>query len=108
MIDENKNTISGEDSYEPVIMSLTDEGGTEYTFEVLDEIDLEDEHYLALLPQYDQPQDMLESDGELVILKVIVDGDEEYYDEIDDDNEYEEVASIFTDRLQDMFEIDDV
>jgi uncharacterized protein YrzB (UPF0473 family) len=107
MIDENKNEFLGEDSYEPTIMTLTDEDGTEYAFEVLDEIELEDNRYLALLPQYDDPQDMLESDGELVILKVGVDGDEEYYDEIEDDNEYEEVATIFTDRLQDLFEIDD-
>ena len=95
------------DDYNPDIVTLTDDDGKEYTFEVLDAVETDTDRYLALLPVYDDPQKMLEESGELVILKVVPDGDDEALIEIEDDDEYEEVASIFTDRLQDYFEIDE-
>ena len=94
-----------ENNFEPDLISLTDDEGKEYQFEILDQIEYNDEHYLALMPKYDDPKEMLESDGELVVLKVIVEGDEELFEEIEDDEEYEDVAGIFIDRLQDLFDI---
>lgn len=94
-----------EDNFEPDLISLTDDEGKEYQFEILDQIEYNDEHYLALMPKYDDPKEMLDSDGELVVLKVIVEGDEELFEEIEDDEEYEDVAGIFIDRLQDLFDI---
>ena len=94
-----------EDNFEPDLISLTDDEGKEYQFEILDQIEYNDEHYLALMPKYDDPKEMLNSDGELVVLKVIVEGDEELFEEIEDDEEYEDVAGIFIDRLQDLFDI---
>ena len=61
-----------EDNFEPDLISLTDDDGKEYQFEILDQIEYNDEHYLALMPKYDDPKEMLDSDGELVVLKVIV------------------------------------
>ena len=94
-----------EDNFEPDLISLTDDDGKEYQFEILDQIEYNEEHYLALMPKYDDPKEMLDSDGELVVLKVIVEGDEELFEEIEDDEEYEDVAGIFIDRLQDLFDI---
>ncbi len=94
-----------EDNFEPDLISLTDDEGKEYQFEILDQIEYNDERYLALMPKYDDPKEMLDSDGELVVLKVIVEGDEELFEEIEDDEEYEDVAGIFIDRLQDLFDI---
>ena len=94
-----------EDNFEPDLISLTDDDGKEYQFEILDQIEYNDEHYLALMPKYDDPKEMLDSDGELVVLKVIVEGDEELFEEIEDDEEYEDVAGIFIERLQDLFDI---
>ena len=94
-----------ENNFEPDLISLTDDEGKEYQFEILDQIEYNDEHYLALMPKYDDPKEMLDSDGELVVLKVIVEGDEELFEEIEDDEEYEDVAGIFIDRLQDLFDI---
>ena len=79
-----------EDNFEPDLIALTDDEGKEYQFEILDQIEYNDEHYLALMPKYDDPKEMLESDGELVVLKVIVEGDEELFEEIEDDEEYED------------------
>ena len=93
--------------YNPDIVTLCDDDGKEYTFEVLDAIETDQARYLAMLPIYDDPAKMLEDSGELVIVKVGEDGGEEYYYEIEDDDEYETIADAFTDRLQDYFEIDE-
>lgn len=96
-----------EDAYNPDLVTLSDDQGNEYNFEALDAVETDQGRYLALLPVYDKPEDMVEDSGELVVLKVFEDGDEEYYEEIEDDDEYETVADIFVDRLQDAFEIEE-
>lgn len=92
--------------YNPDLITLADDDGKEYTFEVLDAIETDDGRYLALLPTYADPKKMLEESGELVIVKVGEEDGEEYYYEIEDDDEYETVADAFIDRLEDFFEID--
>lgn len=93
--------------YNPDIMTLTDEEGNEFSFELLDSIETDTGRYLALLPIYDDPQEMLDDSGELVVLKSVEENGEEYFEEIEDDDEYESVVEIFVDRLQDLFEIDE-
>lgn len=95
-----------EQEYNPDIITLADDDGKEYSFEVLDAIETDMGRYLALLPTYDDPQKMLDDSGELVIVKVGEEDGEEYYYEIEDDDEYETVADAFVDRLEDFFEID--
>ena len=92
--------------YNPDIITLTDDEGKEYSFEVLDAIETDDGRYLALLPTFEDPKKMLEESGELVIVKVGEENGEEYFYEIEDDDEYETVADAFVDRLEDFFEID--
>lgn len=92
--------------YNPDIITLSDDDGKEYTFEVLDAIETDESRYLALLPIFDDPQKMLEESGELVIVKVGEDNGEEYFYEIEDDDEYETIADAFIDRLEDFFEIE--
>ena len=95
------------EEYNPDIVSLTDDEGKEYKFEVLDGIETDDARYLALLPVYDDPKDMLDDSGELVIVKVGEENGEEYFYDIEDDDEYETVADAFINRLQDFFEINE-
>ena len=92
--------------YNPDIITLSDDEGKEYSFEVLDAIETDDGRYLALLPTFEDPKKMLEESGELVIVKVGEENGEEYFYEIEDDDEYETVADAFVDRLEDFFEID--
>ena len=95
-----------EKDYNPDIVTLSDDDGKEYTFEVIDAIESDEGRYLAMLPVFDDPQKMLEDSGELVIVKVGEEDGEEYYYEIEDDDEYETVADAFVERLEDFFEID--
>ena len=93
--------------YNPDIVTLSDDDGKEYTFEVLDAIETDDGRYLALLPTFEDPKDMLDDSGELVIVKVGEENGEEYFYEIENDDEYEMVAEAFVERLEEFFEIED-
>lgn len=95
------------EDYNPDIVSLTDDEGKEYKFEILDAIETDDGRYLALLPTFDDPKKMLDDSGELVIVKVTEEEGEEYFSEIEDDDEYETIADAFIDRLEDFFEIEE-
>lgn len=95
------------EEYNPDIVTLSDDDGKEYTFEILDAIETDDARYLALLPVYDDPKKILDDSGELVIVSVKEENGEEYFEEIMDDDEYETVADTFIDRLSDAFEIDE-
>ena len=98
----NKN-----EEYNPDLITLSDDDGKEYSFEVLDAIETDEARYLALLPQYDDPKKMLDDSGELVIVKVGEENGEEYFYEIEDDDEYETIADAFVDRLENFFEIEE-
>lgn len=89
------------------IISLSDEEGNEYNFEILDRLETDDGDYVALLPIYDDAKEMLDDNGELVIMKVGEENGEEYYENIDDDDEYDTVADAFIARLQDLYDIDE-
>lgn len=95
--------------YNPDIVSVVDEEGKEHVFEELDRIETEDgSRYVALLPMYDDPQEMLDDSGELIILRVEEDDEgETYLCPIEDDDEFNEIGRIFEERLSELFEIED-
>ena len=88
------------------ILTLEDDEGVEHTFEVLDAIDNGENRYMALSPVFDNPQDSLDDSGELVILKVVtVDGEEFLLETIDDEDEMDEIADIFMERLEEDYDV---
>ncbi len=95
------------EEYNPDIIGLTDDEGKEYSFEVLDRIETDEGKYVALLPVYDSPEELLDDSGELVILKVVEEDGEESFEDIADDDEYDMIADAFITRLQDAFEIEE-
>jgi len=94
--------------FDGTVVTLVDEEGNEKTFEHIDSVDLDGETYAALVPVYETGEELLDADGELVILKVILDEQGEiFYVTIDDDEEYERVAQVIEERLEqsDDFEL---
>jgi uncharacterized protein YrzB (UPF0473 family) len=90
------------------IITLTDDDGKNYEFEIIDAIETDDGRYLAMIPYFSDPKAKLDDSGELVIVKVFEDENgDEYFEDIPDDDEYETVADLFINRLQDAFEIDE-
>ena len=69
-------------------VELCDEDGVVTKCEVYDVVDFEEKTYALLLPLEDEQED----DPELILLEYIEDGDECYFQNIDDEDEFERVS----------------
>jgi len=83
-------------------VTLTDEDGTEYEFEIIRELDFEGEHYAALLPVCDD-EDCDHEDEDVYIVRVTEEDGEEIFEIIEDDAEFDRVSAAF----ESAFEQDD-
>ena len=92
--------------YNPDIVTVEDENGKEHTFEIADAIETDEARYVALIPVYDDPTEMLSDDGELIILEVIEENGNEILAPIEDEETFDEIAEIFEERLEELFEIE--
>ena len=95
------------EEYGPDIVSVVDEDGVEHTFEELDRIETDEGKFVALLPVYDEAEEILDSDGELIILQVKEEDGELYLEPIEDDKLFDKIGKLFEERLADIFEFDD-
>lgn len=93
--------------YTPDLYTLVDEEGKEQTFEMLDVLEVEGQRYFALIPYYPEPTELVDSDGELVILKSQIEDEEEILASIDDDEEFDRIGQMFMERIETMFDDDD-
>lgn len=96
-----------QDEYTPDLITVNDDNGDEHVFEILDRIETDDARYVALIPYYESPDDLLEDNGELIILEVTEEDGESYLNPIEDDEVFNEVAAAFEERLADAFEIEE-
>lgn len=94
-----------EEDFEPLIVSVVDEDGTEHIFEELDSLELGDKEYVALLPIYDD--DVMDEESELIILLRNYEGDDIFLEPIEDEEEFMRIGQLFEERLSDRFEFDD-
>ena len=94
-----------DEAYNPDIVRVVDEDGTEHIFEELDRIETDDARYVALLPVYDEAEEILDDDGELIILRVTEEDGETYLEPIEDDEEFNRIGAAFEERLADLFDI---
>ncbi|MBQ9937066.1 MAG: DUF1292 domain-containing protein [Oscillospiraceae bacterium] len=92
-------------NFGPEILNLIDEDGVEHEFELLDELDTDDgEHYIAIFPTAANGEDYIDSDGELIIMKIDRDDPDECFTHIEDEEEFNRISAIFVERLSDEFE----
>ena len=97
--------MSDEFDLGPDIVTVVDDDGKEHTFEELDRIETDDgSRYVALLPVYDDDVEILEGDGDVLILKVLEEDGESYLVQIDDDDEFDRIGNIIEDRLIEKYE----
>lgn len=90
------------------LVTVVDDEGNQHQFEILDAIETEDGRYVALVPVYDNPADLVNDDGELVILTVKEENGEDLLLPIEDDDEFEEIAQIFEERLSELYEVEEL
>ncbi len=96
------------EEFNPDLVSVIDENGEEHVFEELDRIETDDGRFVALLPVYDDAEEILDDSGELIILTVVEDEDgETYLEPIEDDKLFDKIGKAFEERLADIFEFDE-
>lgn len=87
------------------IVTVVDDDGKEHVFEELDRIETDDgSRYVALLPVIDDEEEILDGDGDVLILKVLEEDGENYLVQIEDDDEFETIGNIFEDRLIEKYD----
>lgn len=92
--------IDLEEDYTPDLLSLLDEEGVEHNFEILDAIeDDEGRRFLALLPQFDDPQTSVESEYTYYIFEVFEEDGEEELAEVEDQELADQLAAVFEERF---------
>ncbi len=102
---ENDKITNNEEADEVDLISLLDEEGNEYEFEVLDEIDYKDGHYYALMPTFDLPEQDIESGSTYMIFEAVEDENgEPQLAEIEDEELLDEISEIFEDNFDKMLE----
>lgn len=100
------NCSCGEGGCEDVI-TLVDEEGAEHEFEIADTFDRDGVTYVALIPVFDTAEELLDDTGELVVLKVVADGAQEYLEAIEDEAEFNKISKEFMERLQDDYDFEE-
>ena len=98
-----------EEDYSPTIITLTDEDGESFQFEVLDEVEFNEERYMAVVEYFEDPRKALEAEPVLIIFRVGEPDEEglDTFDVVDDDEEYLQVGAIFEKRLAEIFDIEE-
>lgn len=100
--------MSEELVYNPDLYTLVDEEGVEQTFELLDVMEVDDDRYFALIPYYENPEDLLDDTAELIVLKSQLDENgEELMISIDDEEEYQRIGQMFLEKLSAYFDGED-
>lgn len=94
------------ENYNPDIVTVEDDDGNVHTFEIADAIETDDARYVAIIPVYEESEELLDSDGELIILEVVEEDGSEFLAPIEDEKIFDKIAAIFEDRLTDLFEIE--
>ena len=70
------------------LVEITDEDGNATQCEVYDVVDFEDKTYALLLPLDDEDDE----EAEMIVLEYIEEGDECYFQNIEDEDEFERVC----------------
>jgi len=96
-----------QEDYDFDILTVIDDEGKEHQFEEIDRIELDDgKRYVAVMPVLEDAEEIIEDDGDVIILTVTEKGEETYLAEIEDEEEFEEIYEIFEKRISKMFDED--
>ncbi len=89
------------------VITVVDEDGISHDFEIADVLEDEGSTYVALIPVYDTAEELLDDTGELVVVKVVADGAEEYLESIDDEAEFDRISKIFMENLSEEYDFEE-
>ena len=92
-----------DNGYEADLITLIDDEGQEHEFEIIDELDNDDGHYMALVPTQQDPEDISSDAETYYIFEGVEEDGEEQLQEVDDDELLDKLADIFETRFNEAY-----
>lgn len=94
------------DENTPDLFTLEDDEGKEVTFQLLDKMEIDGVTYYAMTPVDDE--EIINGDGELVVLMDDVNATEEgMLVTVDDEEKLDRIGEIFINRINEMYDDED-
>ncbi len=92
-----------DNGFEADLITLIDDEGQEHEFEIIDELENDDGHFMALVPTQQDPEDMASDAETYYIFEVVEENGEEQLQELEDDAMLDKLADIFETRFNDAY-----
>ena len=89
--------------YEADLLTLLDDDGQEHEFEIIDELENDDGHFLALVPTKQEADEIVSDAETYYIFEVIEEDGEEQLQEVEDDELLDKLAEIFEERFNEAY-----
>lgn len=89
--------------FEADLITLIDDEGQEHEFEIIDELETDDGHFMALVPTQQDPEDLASDAETYYIFEVIEEDGEEQLQELEDDALLDKLADIFETRFNEAY-----
>jgi uncharacterized protein YrzB (UPF0473 family) len=89
--------------YEADLITLLDDDGKEHEFEIIDEIENDEGHYIALVPTMQNPDNLSVEPDTYYIFEIVEEDGEEQLMEVEDDDTLDRLAEIFESRFEESF-----
>ena len=94
-----------DEEFEVDLLTLVDDDGVEHEFEIVDEIEVDEGHFIALIPTANEPTKILDDAETYYIFEIVEEDGEEQLMELEDDETLERIDAIFQERFNaDYFE----
>lgn len=91
------------EEFEADLLTLIDDEGKEHEFEIIDEIENDEGHFIALVPTVQEPESVVEDAETYYIFEIVdVDGDEQLQ-EVEDDALLDKLADVFENRFNESY-----
>ena len=91
------------DNFEADLITLIDDENQEHEFEIIDELENDDGHFMALVPTQQEPEEMATDAETYYIFEVIEEDGEEQLQEVEDAALLDKLADIFESRFNEAY-----
>ena len=92
-----------DNQFEADLITLIDDEGHEHEFEIIDEIETDEGHFMALVPTQQDPEDLTTDAETYYIFEIIEEDGEEQLQEVEDDELLNQLAEIFEARFNEAY-----
>ena len=89
------------EEYGPDFVTITDEDGSTHELEILGNMDYNGKTYYLFVPANIDQMDVNDPDYGYIILEAIIEGEDEVFLSIEDDDELQEVYELFMSLMED-------